>query len=63
MADWPVNKKGRTYREYKEEFEGGGDAVRLRLLIENSSMIKRPIVERENGSVTFGYDKESFDAI
>lgn len=50
MKTWPVNTKGPTYRKIREKFEGSSDSQKMKLLIENSSAIKRPILE-ENGKV------------
>lgn len=50
MKTWPVNVKGPTYRKIKDQFEASSDAEKMELLIENSSAIKRPILE-ENGVV------------
>jgi len=50
MKDWPVNAKGPTYRKIREKFEAASDSQKMKILMENSSAIKRPILE-ENGSV------------
>jgi Spx/MgsR family transcriptional regulator len=56
MKDWPVNTKGPTYRKIREQFESASDSQKMKLLIENSSAIKRPILE-ENGNVqAMGFD-------
>lgn len=47
---WPVNTKGPTYRKIREQFEAANDTRKIQLLIENSSAIKRPILEK-NGVV------------
>ena len=56
MKTFPVNTKGPTYRKIREKFEVASDAQKMKLLIENSSAIKRPILE-ENGTVkAVGFD-------
>lgn len=45
FGDYPVNAKGPTYRNIKDEFEAASSAQKIEILIENSSAIKRPIVE------------------
>jgi Spx/MgsR family transcriptional regulator len=55
-----VNKKGTTYRklneEYKQQLEEINTAIPL--LIQNSSMIKRPILLSEKGEYVLGYDED-----
>ena len=54
--DWPVNKRGTTYRKVKETFENSSDESKMQLIIENPSLIKRPIIEREKNVLMVGYD-------
>lgn len=53
-----VNKKGTTYRKMddaqKTALEKADTAVPI--LIENSSMIKRPVIIYPDGSITLGFD-------
>ncbi len=60
LNDWPVNKRGTTYRKVKELFEAGDEAEKIDLIIQNASMIKRPIIEHESTVVSIG-DINSFD--
>jgi len=53
----PVNKKGPTFRKIKEEFEQASLKKQMQLLIENSSAIKRPIIEKNNQIIFLGYDE------
>ena len=53
-GEWPVNKRGTTYRKLKDAFEVASDNEKCQLIIENSSMIKRPIVEDEKNIVSIG---------
>lgn len=50
MKTWPVNTKGPTYRKIREQFESANESQKIKTLIENSSAIKRPILEQD-GSV------------
>ncbi len=60
MKTWPVNTKGPTYRKIREKFEAATDSQKMKLLMENSSAIKRPILE-ENGKVlAVGNDPEFY---
>ncbi len=63
FGDWPVNKKGPTYRKIKEEFEAANAAEKTTLLIETTSAIKRPIVTKNDEVLVFGYDAEKYDKI
>jgi arsenate reductase (glutaredoxin) len=56
MKDWPVNAKGPTFRKIREQFESATDDKKLKLLIENSSAIKRPILEQDGSVQAIGFD-------
>ena len=45
FGEWPVNKRGTTYRKIKEAFEAANDAEKAQLLLSNLSALKRPILE------------------
>lgn len=55
-----VNKQGTTYRKMdqaqKADLEKENTA--LPILVENSSMIKRPVIIYPDGSLTLGFDPE-----
>lgn len=61
MNGWPVNSKGPTYRKIREKFEAASDAQKMKILIENSSAIKRPILERDASVQAVGFDPEFYD--
>jgi len=54
LNDWPINKRGTTYRKLKDVFELADDDKKIELIIQNSSMIKRPIVEHQSSIVSIG---------
>lgn len=56
MKTWPVNTKGPTYRKISEKFEAASDSQKMKLLIENSSAIKRPILEKDGSVKAVGFD-------
>lgn len=65
LLDWEkqvgedlVNKKGRTFRLIKEDFETLGQKERLKLLQTNTSAIKRPLIERDGKVLTLGFDEK-----
>lgn len=56
FGDWPVNKRGRTYKMISDEFESGSDAQKIKILQDKTSSIKRPITT--NGKdFSFGFDQ------
>ena len=60
MTKWPVNTKGPTYRKIREQFEVANDSLKMKLLIENSSAIKRPILERDGQVEVVGFDPQFY---
>lgn len=55
-----VNSKGTTYRNLKIKDLGLNEDQLFDVLLENQSMIKRPVLVVEN-SVMVGYDEEAFE--
>lgn len=60
MGELPVNKKGLTYRKYKDEFEALSAAKKIDFIILNSSMIKRPVLENQGKTMAIGFDEEIY---
>lgn len=60
FGELPVNKKGTTYKKYKDEFEKLSESGKVDFLIEQSSMIKRPIIENDGKVVAIGFDEEQY---
>lgn len=63
LGEWPVNTKGPTYRKIKEDFEAATEAKKVTLLIENSSAIKRPILEKNGKLIAIGFDEEKYKTL
>lgn len=63
FGDWPVNKKGPTYRKIKDEFESANAAAKYKMLTETTSAIKRPILTKNDNVITFGYDEEAYNKV
>lgn len=57
----PVNKKGPTFRKVKDEFESSDLTAQIKLMIEYSSMIKRPIVEKDGVVVAIGFTGDEYE--
>lgn len=63
LGDWPVNRKGRTFKALQTEFDAASATEKSTLLIENTSAIKRPILEKSGKIVGIGYDKDVYGAL
>lgn len=55
-----VNKKGMTYRKMTEDQKTALESAdtALPILVEHSSMIKRPVITYPDGSLTLGFNEE-----
>lgn len=60
LGELPVNKRGTTFRKFKEDYESATEAGQIKLLMENSSAIKRPLVEIKSKIVAVGF-KDDWD--
>ncbi len=54
FGDWPINKRGTTYRKIKESFEASSESNKINLIISNSSVIIRPIIEKQGKIISIG---------
>ncbi|MFL5785306.1 MAG: arsenate reductase family protein [Bacteriovoracaceae bacterium] len=59
----PVNKAGQTYKKHKETFEGLSPKEKIAFISANSSMIKRPILEKNGKVLTFGFDEDEYKSL
>ena len=59
----PVNKKGLTYKKFASSFEKLSNEAKIDFLIKNPSMIKRPILQKENKVLYFGFESQEFDKL
>ncbi|NVJ85710.1 MAG: Spx/MgsR family RNA polymerase-binding regulatory protein [Algoriphagus sp.] len=59
-----INKKGMTYRKMDESQRKALEKpdTAISILIENSSMIKRPIIVYPNGVLTLGFDEQEISS-
>lgn len=62
-VDTVVNKRGTTYRKLSEAEKGdAGDSHKAaKLLVQHPSMIKRPVVEYDNG-ILVGFKEDEWSA-
>lgn len=63
LNELPVNKKGTTYKKYKDQFEALSEKDKILFLIEQSSMIKRPIMMKDSKVLAVGYEEEIYNKI
>ena len=59
FGDLPVNKRGTTFRKFKDQWEEASETQRINLLVENSSAIKRPVLEGKENFLGFNADEWS----
>ena len=60
LGELPVNKKGMTYRKYKESYDALGTPEKIAFIIANTSLIKRPVLEKNGTVITLGFDEEEY---
>lgn len=59
----PVNLKGTTYKKLKDEFESLSPKDKVKFVAKNPSMIKRPILERHNIVLAFGFSESEYEKV
>ena len=62
-GELPVNKKGITYKKFKDEYEVLTPAAKIKFLIEHTSMIKRPVLEINEKTVAVGFTEEVYKGL
>lgn len=63
FGELPANKKGVTYKKFKDQYESLTPVLKIKFLIENTSMIKRPVLEKNNKTVAMGFDEEFYKGL
>lgn len=63
LGQWPINKRGTTFRKIKDQWEMASEQERLMLIVNNSSLIKRPVLEDGKGNIHFGFDPELYQSL
>lgn len=56
----PVNTKGQTYKKHAAEYEKLSEKAKVTFICQNSSMIKRPILQKDKAVLSFGFDEKDF---
>lgn len=62
FGDWPVNRRGRTFKAISDEFDQSSSEKKIQILQDKTSAIKRPIVIGRSKTV-FGFDPDAFDEL
>ena len=60
FGELPVNKKGMTYRKYKDHYEALSMSEKIDFIIANTSLIKRPILVENGKTIAVGFDEEYY---
>lgn len=62
-GELPVNKKGMTYRKYKEQYEALSVSEKIEFIIANTSLIKRPVLSKNGTIIALGFSEEQYEKI
>lgn len=60
LGELPVNKKGLTYRKFKDSYETLSAPEKIDFIIANPSIIKRPILVKNGKTMAVGYDEAQY---
>ena len=63
FGDLPVNKSGLTYKKHKEAYEALSPSAKVDFLCAHSSMIKRPVLEKNGKVLAFGFKEDDYKAV
>lgn len=57
-----VNKRGTTWRQLDEKTQASvvNEAAAIRLMLDKTSVIKRPLIEDNNKVVVLGFDEQEY---
>jgi Spx/MgsR family transcriptional regulator len=62
-GELPVNKKGMTYRKYKDEYEAFTVPEKIEFIIAHTSLIKRPVLEHNGAVVALGFNEVHYKTL
>lgn len=63
LGEPPVNKKGMTYRKYKDHYEALSLEEKIDFIITNTSIIKRPILMQNETIIAVGFHEQQLQSI
>jgi arsenate reductase len=57
-----INKKGTTWRQLDDVYKGSitNEAAAISLMLDKTSIIRRPIIEHEGKLITIGFDEQEY---
>lgn len=62
-GELPVNKKGMTYRKYKDHYEELSPLEKIDFIIANPSLIKRPVLVHDSKPIALGFNEEQYNQL
>lgn len=62
-GELPINKKGMTYRKYKDTYESLDNPEKMAFIIANPSMIKRPILVKNSTVLAMGFNETEYNSL
>ena len=60
FADMVVNRRSTTWRGLGEAQKTAGGAALVSLLVENPTLVKRPVIERDGEVLAIGFDQQEW---
>jgi arsenate reductase (glutaredoxin) len=60
FGELPINKKGMTYRKHKDHYEALSAPDKIDFIIDNTSLIKRPILAQNGKIIAVGFEEEHY---
>ncbi len=60
LGELPINKKGMTYRKYKDHYEALSLSEKIDFIIANTSLIKRPILVKNSKTIAMGFNEDQY---
>lgn len=60
FGELPINKQGMTYRKHKEHYEALTMPEKLNFIRANTSLIKRPVLEKDGKIISIGFKEEQY---
>jgi len=63
LGELPINKKGMTYRKYKDHYEALSVAEKINFIITNTSLIKRPVLVQNGEIIAIGFNEEQYNKL
>lgn len=59
-GELPINKKGTTYRKYKDQYDALSTPEQIDFIIANPSLIKRPVLVDKGKTIALGFNEEHY---